>query len=423
MTSRPGTVVAVLHDGYFGAGTGAGHSNRAFLDVTATLLAPGVRLAVLPVELGPPSPEYDPAWHAAARTVIHEAGGEVIPVGNGTAGMTRFGGLPQFREACSSAAAVVTALLPDAGRLLVTAFDAPFFGMAPRLPQAARPALVSVVRSAADWHAPDDTARARWEHDGLRATVAGGGRLAAISQAVRTHLTTELGIPGSAVVDLANGLTASERHPSPDLPAASRLLPPAAAGGFLLAYGRAAPYKGFDDLLDALAILQGRGVPLPHTVLAAVTEDPQPSQYQQHLARRISAGQLDVTLLTAYSPAVRSLLSHPHLAGIVVPSRAEPAGRIPLEAFAAGASPVIATSAGGLAETVTEGQTGYSARPADPASLARALHRALAAPPAEHARLLQAGRRMLADRYDYTANVSAFLARAAPWALRTCQSA
>jgi glycosyltransferase involved in cell wall biosynthesis len=34
-------------------------------------------------------------------------------------------------------------------------------------------------------------------------------------------------------------------------------------------------------------------------------------------------------------------------------SRAEPFGRIPLEAYAAGASPVIATTAGGLAEIVT----------------------------------------------------------------------
>jgi len=65
-------------------------------------------------------------------------------------------------------------------------------------------------------------------------------------------------------------------------------------------------------------------------------------------------------------PAIRALLDHPALAAVIVPSRAEPFGRIPLEAYATGASPVIATTAGGLAETVTEPLTGYTASPADP---------------------------------------------------------
>ena len=110
----------------------------------------------------------------------------------------------------------------------------------------------------------------------------------------------------------------------------------------------------------------------------------------------------------------RSLLAHPALAAVIVPSRAEPFGRIPLEAYAAGASPVIATTAGGLAEIVTESRTGYTAPPADPRSLARAISRALAASPAQRRRLLDAGRQLTRDRFDYQANVTAFLNAVAP---------
>jgi glycosyltransferase involved in cell wall biosynthesis len=117
------------------------------------------------------------------------------------------------------------------------------------------------------------------------------------------------------------------------------------------------------------------------------------------------------------------LLSHPALAGVIVPSRTEPFGRIPLEAYAAGASPVIATTAGGLAETVTEPLTGYTASPADPASLAAAISRALTANPAGHARMLAAGRHLTATRHDYHANVRAFLTRHAPWAISSPQTA
>ena len=87
--------------------------------------------------------------------------------------------------------------------------------------------------------------------------------------------------------------------------------------------------------------------------------------------------------------------------------RAEPFGRIPLEAFAAGAGPVVATTAGGLAELVIDGLTGYTAQPGDPASLAAAISRALACDPAGRARLRAASRRLAATRYDYEQAVAA----------------
>lgn len=118
-----------------------------------------------------------------------------------------------------------------------------------------------------------------------------------------------------------------------------------------------------------------------------------------------------------------ALLSHPGLAAVVVPSRTEPSGRIPLEAFAAGASPVVATTAGGLAELVTEGRTGHTARPADPPSLAAAISRALAATPSQRAALLAEGRRITAARYTYDTNIRRFLSTLAPWAIRPARSA
>jgi glycosyltransferase involved in cell wall biosynthesis len=191
-----------------------------------------------------------------------------------------------------------------------------------------------------------------------------------------------------------------------------RLLPAAAARGFILAMGRAVPYKGWDDLLDALHLAR----PVPHTLLAAVTDDPEATPYQAHLARRIDDEHLDVTLVTRFHPGIRTLLAHPALAALVVPSRVEPFGRIPMEAYVAGAAPVVATRAGGLAELVVDGCTGFTAAPADPASLADALRQALDAGPAERARLRVAGRSLVAARYNYERNVGRFLNMVAPWA-------
>jgi hypothetical protein len=52
--------------------------------------------------------------------------------------------------------------------------------------------------------------------------------------------------------------------------------------------------------------------------------------YQRHLINRVSDLGLNAEVITRFSPAVRDLLTHPALRAVVVPSRAEPFGRIPI---------------------------------------------------------------------------------------------
>ncbi|MEV6868278.1 glycosyltransferase family 4 protein [Streptosporangium subroseum] len=409
------TIAVALHDGFFSCGTGAARSNRAFLEILVRFLSAGVRLVVLPVHLTSESSEYNLTWHQQMHDLVTRAGGEVISLDNGTNGHTRFGNLAAFRRLCAAGGDAITQeVLPAAGPLLIIAFDCPFYGLAAHLPTEARARLVAVAHSTAALHAPDDDARVGWERDGLHAVSAAGGCVAVISAHMRTHLIDDYRLPAESLSDLPNGLTATDwqRIAPPDL----RLLPSAARSGFLLAMGRAVPYKGFDDLLDALVVLANAGVRLPHAVIAAVTDDPHPTPYQRHLLTRITTEKVNATLVNRFDPRLRSLLIHPALAAVVVPSRVEPFGLIPLEAFVAGAAPVVATTAGGLAELVTE-KTGFPARPRNPASLASAIAKALAISPAERARLRAAGRHLTATRYNYETTVRGFLQRHAPWAL------
>ncbi|MGH3774031.1 MAG: glycosyltransferase [Pseudonocardiaceae bacterium] len=136
-------------------------------------------------------------------------------------------------------------------------------------------------------------------------------------------------------------------------------------------------------------------------MLAAVTDDPEPCTYQQQLAEKITKLRVDATLLTRFHPGIRRLLAHPALRGVVVPSRAELFDRVPIETYVAGATPVIATTAGGLTEQVMDGRTGFTAAPEDPASLSATLRRALALSPAERHRLRKNALRLAASRYDY----------------------
>lgn len=417
MTGRP-TVVVALHDGFYGSGTGAGHANRGFLQVLTGLLAPHVRLVVMPVYLASGSPQYQADWHAASLELCDRAGATVLPADNGTEGQTRFGGVPAFQQLAASAAARLNFhVLPAASPLAAILFDVPFLGLVPLLPTDVVPSVTAVIRSTGMLHDPAGAARVAFERSGLHFLAAHGGRVAAISGYMRGHLARDYAVPSEALVSLPDGLVPSDWDNRPPPPA----LPPAARDGFLLALGRADPYKGWDDLLDALAELRGRRparAQLPHAVLAAVTDQPSPSAYQRHLADRIRTLNLDATLLTRFDPGNRTLLGHPALLAVVIPSRSEPFGRVPVEAYAAGAAPVVATTAGGLAEQVIDGVTGFTAAPADPASLAVAIERALNLDAGQRRRMRAAGRELASTRFNHSLGIQRFLADFAPWAYR-----
>jgi glycosyltransferase involved in cell wall biosynthesis len=415
MTVRP-TVVVAMHDGFYGSGTGAGYANRGFLQVLTDLLAPRVRLVVMPVYLASDSLEYQADWHVASLELCDQATAAILPVYNGTEGQVRFGGVPVFRRlAVSVAERLKQHVLPDAGPLAVILFDVPFLGVAPLLPMGVVPRLTAVIRSTGILHDPANADRVAFERAGMRFLAAQGGHIAAISGYMRSHLTRDYEVPPWAMADLPDGLVPADWDDCPPPPA----LPPPALGGFLLALGRAHPYKGWDDLLDALAAPVG--APLPHAVLAAVTDQPGLSGYQRHLAERIRTLGLDATLLTRFDPGVRTLLRHPALRAVVVPSRSEPFGRVPLEAYIAGAAPVVATTAGGLTEQVIDGVTGFTAAPADPASLAVAIERALSMSAAQRERMRAGGRELARTRFDHTHAIRRFLADSAPWACRETQ--
>ncbi|KAA2258109.1 glycosyltransferase family 4 protein [Solihabitans fulvus] len=406
MTTRRPTVVVAVHDGLYGCGTGAGYANRAFLAAVVGALSPAVRLVVLPVRLSAASSERHPAWHRDLLGLLGAA--NIHPVDNGTSGLDRWGGLPNFRRLCDHAARVLREhVLPVAGPLLIVAFDVPFLGLSALLPAEAVPHLVLVPRSSGLSHTPWDRDRIEWERDGLRRHVAHGGRVGAISGHMARHLRRDYGVPPRALIDLRDGLAPDDWALPRDAPIP---LPP-----FVFAMGRAEPYKGFDDLLDALAILRSDGHRLPHLVLAATTEAAT-TEYQRRLAARVDRLGLDATLRTRFGPEVRGLLTHPALRAVVVPSRAEPFGRIPVEAFAAGAGPVVATTAGGLREQVVDGVTGFTSPPGDPRRLAAAIRRALLADDASLAALRTAGRALAERRFDYGRSVLGFLAALAPWA-------
>ncbi|MCC7413502.1 MAG: glycosyltransferase family 4 protein [Gammaproteobacteria bacterium] len=143
----------------------------------------------------------------------------------------------------------------------------------------------------------------------------------------------------------------------------------------LLAYGRMVAKKGFEVLLEALATL----TPAPAWRLTLGGDGPARARIAARIAR---LGLQPRVRLCGWIPDVRAaLLEHDVF---VLPSIDEPFGIAVLEAMACGV-PIVTTSTRGPGE-ILDAQTALFAVPGETASLARALHTALAEPAAGQTR-------------------------------------
>lgn len=166
-----------------------------------------------------------------------------------------------------------------------------------------------------------------------------------------------------------------------------------------LALGRLHPNKGFDLLLEAMAL-----VPNAHLWIAG--EGDLRSDLER-LATRLGLGGR-VRFLGWRDDAAR-LLAHADL--LVCPSLHEPLGNVVIEAWAAGV-PVVATASDGPAALIRDGENGVlvplPGQPGGgPAAAAEAIER-VAGDPALRDRLAEAGRRAYEAEFTEAAVVSRY---------------
>ena len=137
--------------------------------------------------------------------------------------------------------------------------------------------------------------------------------------------------------------------------------------------------KGHAVLLEALAAAR-----VPDARLVLVGEGPERERLR---AQARALGVLERIAWAGHAAELGALLAA--LDALVVPSRAEGFGSVALLAQAAGV-PVVASSAGGLAEAIEDGVTGRLVPPGDAPALARALEELAGAPARAHERASRA---------------------------------
>lgn len=217
--------------------------------------------------------------------------------------------------------------------------------------------------------------------------------LVTCSAAMRAEVAHLFDVPAADVTVIHNGIRPRAwRIAAAEVTAARRRHSP---GGdpLLVFFGRLEWEKGVHDLVAALPRIRARH---PGTRLVVAGKGSQEQELvavaRRHRVRRavdfvghLSDRELRATLAAADA--------------VVLPSRYEPFGIVALEAAAAGA-PLVASTAGGLAEVVVDGRTGVAFPPGNVPELAAAVHQVLADPRAARVRA-RAARSRLAVDFDW----------------------
>ena len=255
-------------------------------------------------------------------------------------------------------------------------------------------------------------------------------RVAAVSQA-SARVVRQLGVKDSHVEVISNGVDPLRpgAWAMPAAPVASRstgaVVSPGgsatpSAGPHLLGVGRLDPVKGWNDLLDAMALLQASHPEIYLDLLGSGTQTE-----RDRLCRR--AASLGLTGCVRIREETSALLdpvgeantpaggegrhSLPTYRGpspspiLVVPSREEGFGLVLLEGMARGL-PIVATRAGGIPEVARHDIEAILVPPRNPPALAEAIAR-MHADPALAARLARGGLARVAA-FPVTAMVDAY---------------
>ena len=167
----------------------------------------------------------------------------------------------------------------------------------------------------------------------------------------------------------------------------------------VVSVGRLVPKKGFDVLIDSIALLRDRGVEISLEI-AGEDGDAGP-EVRQHVRDR---GLDDLVSITGplSQPALLDLYRDASVFALAC--RVDDDGdrdgipNVLVEAMAAGL-PVVSTAISGIPELVEDGRTGLLVPPEDPVALAEALHR-LEKDPVLRTQLADAGQAIVAERFD-----------------------
>jgi glycosyltransferase involved in cell wall biosynthesis len=379
---------------------------------------------------------YDEEFYRCQRQRLTAIGGQLHLVPYKTHPQQELWEIPAWQTLCQQGARQLAPVLTRYDRSLLICVDQPWLHLPHYLPFAQRVRMPAEGQqrsragfSAAEdmintllvlyntafirnWHTPD-AAEVAWEQQGLAASRPGSGvHIADICPSFTIHLRTHFRLNQALWAPYTASILVDDDE--------FVLQPPAALAAMLqryniplhedivLAFGRAAPIKGFELVIPALEAIRERC----HFVLISVpysSDDPQQRLYDRLLA----AHGIRATHITHFTRELpRALCQWPRTRMVLLPSQQETFSNIFLEValWARQSGPVVVASRiGGFLDQIEPGVTGFFLNLASPDAMAHTLRQVLDLPAEPHAAIRRQAAERVVRQYDFRHNFPATL--------------
>jgi glycosyltransferase involved in cell wall biosynthesis len=321
--------------------------------------------------------------------------------------------IASWRTLSAHAAALLLPKLADYDRCLLICIDQPWLQtplyMAKMRPLLDAQTLLVLYNTAfiRNWHTPDQ-AEIAWEQEGLGwAHPQYAVYIADVCPSFTAHLKAHFTFPTAALAPYTSSILVEDEEfalqNATDIQRVLQAYGIPLHEDIVLAFGRAAPIKGFELLIPALAAVRERC----HFVLISVpygNDDPQQRLYDRLLAEhRIQA--THIRHFTRDLP--RALCQWPRTKMVVIPSQQETFSNIYLEValWARENGPVVvASQVGGFVDQIQPGTTGFFIDTVSPAAMMHTLQHVLDLPSQMHAAIRCNAYQRVVQKYDFRRN-------------------
>jgi glycosyltransferase involved in cell wall biosynthesis len=382
------------------------------------------RYGIIDVHVVCPSPDahtwgYDHAFFQQQQERLAALGGHVHLIPYKREPAQDLWEIPSWKILCQNVAPLLHTQAASYERSLIICVDQPWLqtpyalGMGQSGPRQVDMLLVLYSTAFIRGGETPDPAEVAWEQKGLDASRPGSRvELANICPSSTAHLKTHFRLSwgqfapytSSILVDDPTFVLQDETVVRATLQAYGIPLD----ADLVLAFGRAAPLKGFERIIPALAPLRDR----LHFVLISVpyiNDDSQQQVYDQ-LLQQHAIRATHIKLFTRDLP--RALCQWPRTKIVVVPSRHETFSNIPLEValWAREKGPVVvASTTGGFVDQIEPGITGFLDDFSSRQHVTRTLHQVLSLSAEAQAIIRHRAHQQVLQKYDFMNNFPATL--------------
>jgi glycosyltransferase involved in cell wall biosynthesis len=359
---------------------------------------------------------YDPAFYQRQQERLTRLGGYVHLIPYKEHPNQNLWEIRSWEALGQNVAPLLHAQTADYGRSLIICVDQPWLqtpyalSIEQSLTSSCQIDVLLVLYSTTfvrHWGTPD-AAELAWEQHGLEASRPGSRiALAEVCPSFTTHLNTNFRLltpqfaPYTSSVLLDDPTFVLEDETAVRATLQSYGVPLDA--DLISAFGRAAPLKGFEQLIPALAPLRER----IHFVLISVPfldDDPQQRIYDELLRQH----RIRATHIKQFSRDLpQALCQWPRTKIVAIPSRHETFSNIPLEValWAREKGPVVAASAaGGFVDQIEPGITGFFIDVSSCEHITQTLGQVLDLPRESHAAIRQRAYQRVVRLYDFKQN-------------------